>query len=73
MKIKELQTKIADALNGVEALEQGGCKAFAEDTMDLGFEIGKCLNDGGVSVVVVTPRLQRNGDCTGTIPDVKWS
>ena len=53
MKIKELQTKIADALNGVEALEQGGCKAFAEDTMDLGFEIGKCLNDGGVSVVVV--------------------
>ena len=25
MKIKEIQQKIADALNGVEALVQGGC------------------------------------------------
>ena len=27
----EIQQKIAGALNGVEALVQGGCKAFAED------------------------------------------
>ena len=68
MKIKEFQKKIADALNGVEALVQGGCKAFAEDVMGLGFEIAECLNAGGVSVIVVTPRMQRNGDCAGTIP-----
>lgn len=68
MKIKEFQKKIADALNGVEELVQGGCKVFAEDTMGLGFEIAECLNVGGVSVVVVTPRLQRNGDCAGSIP-----
>lgn len=68
MTIREFQKKIADALNGVEALVQGGCKAFAEDTMGIGFEIAECLNVGGVSVVVVTPRLQRNGDRAGTIP-----
>jgi hypothetical protein len=33
MKIRELQQKIADALNGVEELIQGGCKAFAENSM----------------------------------------
>lgn len=68
MAIREFQKKIADALNGVEALVQGGCKAFAEDTMSIGFEIAECLNAGGVSVIVVTPRMQRNGDCAGTIP-----
>lgn len=68
MTIREFQKKIANALNGVETLVQGGCKAFAEDTMSIGFEIAECLNVGGVSVVVVTPRLQRNGDRAGTIP-----
>lgn len=68
MKIKDLQKFVAEELNGVKELLQGGCKAFAEDTMSIGFEIAECLNVGGVSVVVVTPRLQRNGDCYDGIP-----
>ena len=68
MTIRQFQKKISDALNRLEALVQGGCKAFAEDTMGIGYEIGRCLNEGGVSVVVVTPRLQRNGDRAGTLP-----
>ena len=68
MKIKDLQKFVAEELNGVVALLQGGCKAFAEDTMGLGFEIAGCLNAGGVSVIVVTPRLQRNVDCARSIP-----
>ena len=32
MKISELQEYLRDRLNKVEALVQGGCKAFAEDT-----------------------------------------
>ena len=35
MTIREIQKQIADALNGVEALVQGGCKAFAEDVKDV--------------------------------------
>ena len=34
MTIREIQKKIADALNGVEELVQGGCKALAEDAQD---------------------------------------
>ena len=33
MKIKDFQLKIAAALNTVEALVQGGCKALAEDLL----------------------------------------
>ena len=32
MKISELQEYLKDRLNAVEALKQGGCKAFAEDS-----------------------------------------
>ena len=32
MQIRELQEYLKDRLNAVEALMQGGCKAFAEDT-----------------------------------------
>ena len=32
MKIRELQEYLKDRLNEVEALVQGGCKAFAEAT-----------------------------------------
>ena len=43
MTISEIQKKIADALNGVEALVQGGCKAFAEDAQDVFFEVKQAL------------------------------
>ena len=32
MQIRELQEYLSDRLNAVEALVQGGCRAFAEDT-----------------------------------------
>ena len=68
MKIHEFQLKIADALNGVEALVQGGCKAFAEDARDIYDESNQWISGGKVAVVVVTPRMQRNGDRAGTLP-----
>ena len=61
MKIKEFQKKIADALNGVEELIQGGCKAFAEDSREVYTESDPWVQQGRVAVVVVTPEMQRNG------------
>ena len=34
MTLKEIQVKIAALLNADETLLQGGCMAFAEDTLD---------------------------------------
>lgn len=68
MKIKELQEKVADALNEVEELVQGGCKAFAEDTRKVYDEAAQWIQGGKVAVVVVTPDMQRNGDTPGAIP-----
>ncbi len=34
MTLKEIQVKIASALNADETLRQGGCMAFAEDAME---------------------------------------
>lgn len=61
MKIKELQQNVADALNDVEELVQGGCKAFAEDTRTVYNEADPWVSSGKVAVVVVTPDMQRNG------------
>ena len=56
MTIREIQKQIADALNGVEALVQGGCRAFAEDAQDVLFEVRQTLEAGNVCAVVATPR-----------------
>ena len=61
MKISELQQRIADALNGVEELVQGGCKAFAEDSRSVYNEADTWIQAGKVALVVVTPDMQRNG------------
>ena len=68
MKIRELQQKIADALNGVEELVQGGCKAFAEDSREVYKESDQHIQKGKIAVVVVTPDLQRNGDTPRALP-----
>ena len=68
MTIFEFQNKVKDALNGVEALVQGGCMAFAEDTRTVYDEANQWISDGKVAVVVTTPRMQRNGDRAGTLP-----
>ena len=68
MKIRELQEYLKDRLNGVEALVQGGCKAFAEDTRTVYDKSVQFVSEGGVAVVVVTPDLSRSG--SGTVPGV---
>jgi hypothetical protein len=68
MKIIELQTKIKDALNAVQDLIQGGCKAFAEDTRTVYEEAKAWINNGKVAVVVVTPNMKRNGCAATGIP-----
>lgn len=69
MKIKEFQTKIADALNTVEELLQGGCKAFAEDSLSIVHDVETQLQQAsGVAIVVTTPRLTRSGCAEGSIP-----
>jgi len=69
MTICEIQQKIADALNGVEALVQHGCKAFAEDTNTVVYDVKTSLNDGDVCIVVTTPKADRSASgCEGGIP-----
>lgn len=68
MKIIELQKRIVDALNGVEELVQGGCKAFAEDTRTVYEESQQWISAGKVAIVVVTPDMTRNGCNAEGIP-----
>ena len=69
MTIREIQKKVADALNGVEELVQGGCKAFAEDAKDVFFEVKQALEAGNVCIVVVTPKVTRSASgCGDGIP-----
>ena len=64
MKIQELQQAVVDALNGVEELIQGGCKAFAENSRTVYDESSSWTQQGKVALVVVTPDMQRNGSNT---------
>lgn len=68
MKISELQEYLRDRLNAVEALVQGGCKAFAEDTRTVYDESAQFMSEGGVAIVVVTPKFARNGSSADGIP-----
>ena len=68
MKIKEFQEAIAKELNALDELVQGGCKAFAEDSREVYKESDQWVQKGKVSVVVVTPDMQRNGDTPGALP-----
>ena len=68
MKIRELQEYLKDRLNEVEALVQGGCRAFAEDTRTVYDESSQFMSEGGVAVVVVRPKFSRNGCSADGIP-----
>lgn len=69
MKIKELQKKIADALNGCEELMQGSCRAIVEDSMTVALDIQKQLQTvKGVAIVVMTPTFTRNGSRPDGLP-----
>lgn len=68
MKIFAFQNSIKDALNGIEALVQGGCKAFAEDTRTVYDESAQWMSEGKVAIVVVTPKFTRNGWRADAIP-----
>jgi len=68
MKIREFQEYVKDRLNAVESLVQGGCKAIAEDTLDVATEIETQLQTAaGVAIVVTTPNFKRNGCAAGGI------
>ena len=68
MNIREFQEYLKDRLSKVEALVNGNCKAFAEDTREVYDESSQFIREGGVAVVVVTPDLQRNGCAKDGIP-----
>lgn len=68
MTIRELQLEVAELLNGVEALVKGGCKAFAEDVRATYDEANQLVATGKTALVVVTPRMERNGDAAAGIP-----
>ena len=70
MTIRDLQKKIADALRGVEALVQGGCKVFAEDMLTTQNNLSNAVATAGrIAVVVVTPRFERDASgCEGGLP-----
>ena len=69
MKILDFQTKIAAALNTVEELLQGGCKALAEDSLSIIHDVETQLQQAsGVAIVVTTPRLTRNGCAADSLP-----
>ena len=69
MKICEFQKNVVDALNTVEELVQGGCKALAEDTLSIVNDVALQLQtNSGVAIVVTTPKLTRNGCAAGAIP-----
>lgn len=70
MTIKEFQAEIADALNADETLQQGYCKALAEDTLSIVADVQEQLATvQGVALVVTTPELSRNGvNSDDTIP-----
>ena len=70
MTIRDLQQKIADALNGVEELVQHGCKVFAEDMLTTQDALNNAVATAGrIAVVVVTPRFERDASgCDGGLP-----
>ena len=65
MTIRELQLSIVEALSACEALVQGGCRVFAEDTRTVYDFADQCIQEGQVAVVVVTPDLERAGSGLG--------
>ena len=68
MKICEFQKNVVDALNTVEELVKGGCKALAEDTLSIVNDVALQLQtNSGVAIVVTTPRMTRNGCAAGAI------
>ena len=69
MKILNFQTQIANALNTVDELVQGGCKAFAEDSLSILRDVETQLQQSsGVAIVVTTPRLNRSGCAADALP-----
>lgn len=65
MTIRDFQNQIVAALNGVAELTRHGCKVFAEDMLTTQNDLNNAVATAGkVAVVVVTPRIERNGGNT---------
>lgn len=65
MTICSLQKSLVEALSACEALLQGGCRVFAEDTRTVYDLANQCIQEGNVAVVVVTPDFERAGSGIG--------
>lgn len=65
MTIRSLQESIVKALSACEALVQGGCRVYAENTREVYDHANQCIQEGNVAVVVVTPDLERAGSGLG--------
>ena len=66
MTPRQIQQQIADALNADATLLQGGCRAFAEDALNVEQEAARQLHEaGGVALVVLTPAGERQGGPCG--------
>lgn len=70
MTLRELQLKIRDRLNADEALQQGRCKAFAEDALSAQTTPEPALHAGagGIALVVRTPGASVSGAHPAGIP-----
>lgn len=55
----EYQMEICDVINADSSLLQAGCKAFAEDALDIDAEVARHLQEsGGVAIMVATPEAE---------------
>ena len=55
-------------MNGVDELVQGGCKAFAEDSMTVLNDIAQQLTSrAGIAICIVTPTVAKNGEAAAGI------
>lgn len=62
MTIRDFQSQVATELGAVAALVQNGCKVFAEDLLTAQNALNNAVATAGkIAVVVVTPRIERNG------------
>lgn len=69
MTVRAFQHQVVDILGEIEPLVQGGCKAIAEDSLEVISEVEAQLQTAaGVAVVVTTPEFKRNGCSAGAIP-----
>lgn len=67
--LTDLQTLVAARLNALDLFADNGITALTEDVGDLTDEVTEAVNEIGLSVALVTPLIQPNGDGFGLVVD----